>query len=143
MKTVLLVEDNDNDVFMMQRACEGSRLPHLFKIVSDGDAAVDYLGGTGAYADRSAHPKPDVVFLDINLPTRDGHEVLKWIRAQPELKNLPVIMLTGSDQLNDVNQAYQLGATSYLQKITDPTEFGQAVRIILKYWLEFHVNPSG
>lgn len=142
MKTVLLVEDNDNDVFMMQMACEGTGLPHLFKVVPDGDAAVDYLAGAGAFADRSAHPKPDVVFLDIKLPKRDGHQVLKWIRARPELKNLPVIMLTGSDQLGDVNQAYQLGATSYLQKITDPAEFGQAVRIILKYWLDFHVHPS-
>jgi CheY-like chemotaxis protein len=142
VKTVLLVEDNDNDVFMMKMACQRTGIPHAFRVVSDGDAAVEYLSGSGAYGDLAAYPPADVVFLDIKMPRRDGHEVLKWIRSQPGLKNLPVIMLTGSDQDADVTQAYQLGATSYLQKIPDPAEFGQAVRIILKYWLEFHITPS-
>jgi CheY-like chemotaxis protein len=142
MKTVLLVEDNDNDVFMMRMACQRTGIPHLFQVVTDGDAAVEYLSRSGAYADAATHPPPDVVFLDIKMPKRNGHQVLKWIRDQGELKNLPVVMLTGSDQEDDVTQAYQLGATSYLQKIADPAEFAQAVRIILKYWLEFNITPA-
>ena len=103
--------------------------------------AVAYLTGTGKFADRAAHPFPDVVFLDIKMPKRDGHEVLKWIRAQPALKNLPVVMLTGSVQSSDIDLAFALGVTSYLKKVPCPAEFGQAVRIILKYWLDLNITP--
>ena len=141
VKTILLVEDDDNDAYMMRMACHRSGIPHAFRVVMDGDAAVEYLSGAGKFTDRTAHPMPDVVFLDIHMPRRDGHSVLKWIRAQSALEHLPVIMLTGSNQATDVTEAYLLGATSYLQKMGDPAEFGQAVRIILKYWLELHINP--
>jgi CheY-like chemotaxis protein len=110
-------------------------------VVTDGALALDYLSGNGSYTDRTAYPMPDVVFLDIKMPKRNGHEVLKWIRAQPGLKNLPVVMLTVSTQAADVERAYQLGVTSYLQKVPSLAEFGQAVRIILKYWLELNVGP--
>lgn len=142
MKTVLLVEDDNNDVVMMKLACQRAGISHQFMVVRDGDAAVEYLSGTGAFGNGAAHPLPDLVFLDIKMPKRDGHQVLQWIRPQDGLKNVPVIMLTGSDQAADVTQAYQLGATSYLQKMADPAEFAQAVRIILKYWLDFHTTPS-
>jgi CheY-like chemotaxis protein len=75
------------------------------------------------------------------MPKRDGHEVLQWIREQPAMKNLPVVMLTGSVQPSDVDRAFELGVTSYLQKVACPAEFGQAVRIILKYWLDLHITP--
>ena len=75
------------------------------------------------------------------MPRRDGHEVLKWIRSQPGFKSLPVVMLTQSVQPADVERAFELGVTSYLKKFTCPAEFGQAVRIILKYWLVLHVAP--
>ena len=104
--------------------------------------AIDYLSGTGEFADRTAHPLPDVVFLDIKMPKQDGHQVLKWIRSQPGVKNLPVVMLTVSTQMADVDRAYELGVTSYLQKVPCLAEFGQGVRIILKYWLELNVTPS-
>src|SRR5271170_3881829 len=106
MKTVLLVEDNQDDVFVMKMACQRTGIPHLLRVVTDGVMAVDYLSGIGDYADRTVHPLPDVVFLDIKMPKRDGHEVLKWIRAQPALKNLPVVMLTGSVQSADVDLAF-------------------------------------
>jgi CheY-like chemotaxis protein len=84
---------------------------------------------------------PDVIFLDIKMPKRDGHEVLKWVRSQPGLKNLPVVMLTSSAQRTDIDRAYDLGVTSYLEKVPCLAEFGQGVRIILKYWLELNVAP--
>ncbi len=142
MKTVLIVEDNPDDVFVMKMACQRTGIPHLLRVVTDGAMALDYLSGIGEYADRTAHPLPDVVFLDIKMPKRDGHEVLKWIRSQARLKNLPVVMLTLSTQTSDVDRAYELGVTSYLQKVPCLAEFGQGVRIILKYWLELNVSPS-
>ncbi len=142
MKNVLLVEDNGDDIFVMKMACQRSGIPHQLNIVEDGDLAVEYLAGNGKFKDRTAYPFPDVVFLDIRMPKRDGHEVLRWIREQPHLKNLPVVMLTGSVQPSDVNRAFELGVTSYLKKIPCPAEFGQAVRIILKYWLEIHISPN-
>jgi CheY-like chemotaxis protein len=142
MKTVLLVEDNQDDIFLMKMACQRTGIPHLLKVVTDGVMAVDYISGKGEYADRTAHPVPDVVFLDIKMPMRNGHEVLQWIRSQPGLKTLPVVMLTSSVQGSDVERAYELGITSYLQKVPCLAEFGQGVRNIMKYWLEMNIAPS-
>jgi CheY-like chemotaxis protein len=142
MKTLLLVEDNEDDAFAMKMACQRSGIPVLLRVVTDGDAAVDYLSGKGIYANRAEYPLPKVVFLDIKMPKRNGHEVLNWIRAQEDMKNLPVVMLTGSIESLDVDRAYELGATSYLAKVPSPGEFGQAVRIILKYWLEMNITSA-
>lgn len=138
MKTVLMVEDNEDDAFLIGKACQRSGIPHTLKLVTDGKAAIDYLSGAGMYADRAAYPFPELVLLDIKLPVLHGFEVLEWIRGQPELKNLPVVMLTSSEQSKDVHRAYSLGVTSYLRKISEPAEFGQAVRVVLKYWLELN-----
>ena len=140
MKTVLLAEDSEDDIFVMKMACKRTGIPHLLQVVTDGEMAVEYLSGAAQYADRTLHPMPDVIFLDIKMPRRDGHDVLRWIRAQSDLKEIPVVMLTGSVLTADVDQAYKLGVTSYLQKVSDPAEFGQAVRVIMKYWLELNVS---
>jgi CheY-like chemotaxis protein len=139
MKTVLLVEDNEDDVFIMQMACQRTGIPHAMQRAPDGEAAMAYLSGTGPYADRVKYPLPDLIFLDIKMPKANGHEVLEWIRSKPQFKGLPVVMLTSSANESDVSRAYSLGVTSYLKKISNPAEFGQAVRVILKYWLELNV----
>jgi CheY-like chemotaxis protein len=139
MKSVLLVEDNEDDVFFMKMACQRTGIPHNLQVVDNGDAAVDYLAGNGIYADRNTYPLPDLIFLDIKLPKRNGHEVLEWIRSQSRLKNLPVVMITSSLVSSDVSRAYELGVTSYLRKLASPAEFGQGVRVILKYWLELNI----
>jgi CheY-like chemotaxis protein len=142
MKHVLVVEDNEDDLFFIKMACKRSGIPHELHFVMDGRAAVDYLAGNGVYADRKSHPIPDVIFLDVKLPELNGHEVLEWIRSQPILRTLPVVMVTSSTHDADVNRAYELGVTSYLRKIASRAEFGQAVRVILKYWLELNITPS-
>lgn len=139
MKTVLVVEDSEDDLFLMRMACKRTGIPHALTFVTDGDAAIQYFSGVGPYSDRVANPLPDLLFLDIKLPKRDGHQVLAWIREQPAFKNLPVVMLTASARNTDVSRAYELGVTSYLRKNANQAEFGQAVRIILKYWLELNV----
>ncbi|HZV34469.1 MAG TPA: response regulator [Verrucomicrobiae bacterium] len=141
MRTVLLVEDNEDDVFFMKMACQRTGIPHALQVVEDGDKAIDYLSGNGQYSNRQTHPLPDLVFLDIKMPKRNGHEVLEWIREQPKLKHLPVVMITSSMVNADVSRAYELGVTSYLRKLASPAEFGQGVRVILKYWLELNI-PS-
>jgi CheY-like chemotaxis protein len=140
LKTVLLVEDNADDVFFLKTACNSAGIPHYLSVVSDGDAAIDYLTGVSEYGDRRRHPVPDLIFLDIKLPRCNGHEVLAWIRGQAAFRNLPVIMLTGSDEPADIERAYALGVTSYLMKNADPDEFGAGVRVILKYWLQLNTS---
>jgi CheY-like chemotaxis protein len=139
MKFALLAEDNEDDIFFMEMACKRLDIPYRLQIVTDGEKAVDYLSGKGSYMDRAIHPMPDVVFLDIKMPNLNGHEVLEWVRSQPNLKGLPVVMLTGSVLMEDVHRAYELGANSYLQKVGNQEEFRQAVRVVLKYWLELNV----
>ncbi len=125
----------------MKMACQRAGIPHAFQLVTDGDAAIDYLSGNGIYTDRAIHPFPDLIFLDLHLPKRNGHEVLEWIRERNELAAVPVVIITSSTERTDISRAYTLGVTSYLRKLTCPAEFGQAVRVILRYWLELNVTP--
>ena len=108
--TILLVEDEPNDAVLVQIALQKIMPGVSLPVVSDGVQAVEYLKGTGPYADRSLYPFPDVVLLDLNLPLLDGFEVLRWIRQQPELKLLPVIGLTGSLRNEDTKLACEAGA---------------------------------
>jgi CheY-like chemotaxis protein len=110
------VEDNEDDVFFMRRALKDAGIANLVKHVADGRAAIEYLAGKGVYADRSEAPLPSVVFLDLKLPYKSGHEVLEWIRAQPEFDKLAVIVLTSSNEPVDLRRSYQLGANSYMVK---------------------------
>jgi CheY-like chemotaxis protein len=141
MKIVLLAEDDEADIQAMKMACERTGIPHRLQIVTDGDMAIRYLSGEDPFTERLACPLPDLVFLDIKLPKRSGHEVLAWIRSQPAIASIPVVMLTGTDLMKDVERAYKLGATSYLQKATSPSEVLEAVRIVLNYWLQLNIAP--
>jgi CheY-like chemotaxis protein len=118
-KVVLLVEDNEDDVFLMKRLFHKAKIDIPLKVVTDGQMAVDYLSGTGAYQDRTVYPIPDLVFLDLKLPFLQGFEVLNWIRKQPEIKSLRVIILSSSLEDQDRERAVTLGS-SYLVKPPTP-----------------------
>jgi CheY-like chemotaxis protein len=126
----------------MKMACQRTGIPHSFQAVTDGDAAIKYLAGEGEYSNRTNFPLPDLVFLDVRIPKRGGHEVLEWIRDQDQFKHLPVVIITHSAHVEDMDRAYRLGVTSYLRKVASQAEFGQAVRVILKYWLELNIMPT-
>ncbi len=136
MKTVLLVEDSADDVFRMKRACQRSGIPHSLQVVTNGDEAIDYLLGSGGYSGRGFKGFPDLVFVDLKLSAEVGRDVVKRIRSNPGSRSVPVVILSGLPTPNGPSRAYELGVTSYLRKLPCQAEFGQAVRVILKYWLE-------
>ena len=137
-EVLLLVEDNEHDVFLMKRALRQAEIRNPLYVVGDGEQAIDYLAGNGVYNDREMYPFPALVLLDLKLPFRSGHEVLAWIRNEAELNELVVVVLTSSDEPADVNQAYKLGANSYL---VNPPSLGQ-LRDLAKsfkwYWLQYN-----
>ena len=116
--TILLIEDDSNDMLLLQRAFRRAGISHPLQIVSDGDQAVSYLRGDQQFADRAVHPLPSLILLDLKLPRRSGLEVLQWLRqeASEDVKKIPVIVLTSSRLSEDVDQAYSLGANSYMAK---------------------------
>ena len=140
--TILLVEDNPKNVFLIQRAFRKAEIISPMQVVSDGDAAIDYLSGESPYSDRTAYPLPVLVLLDLKLPRRSGAEVLAWIRQQPEIKRLPVVVLTSSKEYADINHVYDLGANAYIVK---PLDFDQLVDILKTlnlHWITYNEKPQ-
>ena len=141
-RTILLVEDDANDVFFMERAMKLAGMVNHVHVASDGRQAMHYLAGTGGYSDRAEHPLPCLVLLDLKLPHVMGLDVLKWMRAQPELKHIIVLVFTSSRLPPDISKAYSLGAKSYLVKPSSPEELPETLRMIKRYWLEMNRMPS-
>ena len=135
---ILLVEDSEDDVFLMQRALKSAGISNPLHVVEDGQRAIDYLTGAGDYTDRSAHPLPAIVFLDLKLPIKGGFEVLQWIRTNPALQNLVVVVLTSSNEPSDLKRAYGLGANSYVVKPPTSTQLLDLAKAFKWYWLEFN-----
>jgi CheY-like chemotaxis protein len=115
-QTILVVEDNEDDIFAMQRVLRRAAISNPVQFVTDGQQALDYLSGAGAYSDRSLYPQPFLVFLDLKLPYVHGFDVLEWLRRQPELSDIVVVVLTSSPESRDYTKAYTLGARTYLVK---------------------------
>ena len=137
-RAILLVEDNEDDVFLMKRALKGANVVNPLLVVEDGQEAVDYLGGAGKFADRESYPLPAVVFLDLKLPLISGHDVLAWIRRQYALESLVVIVLTSSNEASDLSRSYALGANSYLVKPPTPEQLEDLAKAFKWYWLEYN-----
>ncbi len=110
MSTILLVEDNPDDAELLEYAFRKAGIANPLLAVTDGDAAVEYVGGTGACADRRRHPLPELILLDLKLPRRSGFEVLGFIRGQDATRRTPVVVLTSSSQRGDIQRAYEAGA---------------------------------
>ena len=133
--TILLVEDDENDVFLMERAFGKASVPVQIQVARDGREALRYVHGEGKYANREQYPLPWLTLLDLNLPYVPGLEVLKQIREHPELRKLVVVVLTSSVADSDLEHAYELGANSYLSKPNSLEEVQELAELLGRYWL--------
>jgi two-component system, response regulator len=140
-KTILLVEDSPDDVFLMQRALKVAAFQGNLQVVGDGQAAVDYLAGEKTFADRAKFPLPDVVLLDLKLPHIPGLDVLAAIRGRLGLHTLPVVVLTSSRQESDIVTAYERGTSAFVVKPTSTDERTEFVRHLVGFWLKFNEPP--
>jgi CheY-like chemotaxis protein len=140
--TILLAEDDQNDVMLIRRAFSKSHVVNPIACVDNGEQAVAYLSGEGEYSDRSKYPLPFMLLLDLKLPRLSGHEVLKWLRMQNGLRRLPVVVLTSSREPADINRAYELGANSYLVKPVVFEEFTTLLKQLQVYWLMLSEHPE-
>ena len=133
--TVLLVEDDLNDIFLVKRAFKMAHIQNPLQVVTDGQEAIAYLRGEGKYADRQAHPLPKLVVMDIKMPRKSGFEVLTWIKGDNHvLRRIPVIIVSSSDNPADINQAYEQGANAYMIKPVDFRAVEHLFESITHYW---------
>ncbi len=141
LNTILLVEDDPTDALLVQRAVRrragNIRLQHA----ADGEQAIDYLNGAGEFSDRLEHPLPQIVLLDLKLPRASGFDVLAWVKNQPRLRKLPIIVLSSSDEPGDMRAAYAAGANSYLVKPGRFEDLAQLIESIENYWLKLNERP--
>jgi len=135
--TFLIIEDNPDDVFALKWALKKANILNPVQIASDGKEGLDYMSGEGIYADREEYPLPCLLFLDLKLPYVNGFEILEWIRQQPELASLAVVVLSGSDEARDHLRATQLNASYYLVKPAMPSDIARIIAAIkISEWVE-------
>src|SRR2546425_414314 len=140
---ILLVEDDEDDILLLRRAFRNAHIANPLLEVRDGQAAIQYLSGEGDYGDRTRYPIPFLILLDLRLPKLSGFEVIAWLREQPQLANVIVVVLTASDHVPDVTKARELGANSYLVKPGNFEELVQMVKRIKGRWLLVDRLPEG
>jgi DNA-binding NarL/FixJ family response regulator len=140
LKTILQVDDDANDVFLVQHAMRKMGVANPLQVVSDGQRAIDYLQGAGQFADRDTFPYPCLVLMDLKLPYVMGLDVLRWIRAQP-MASLTVIILSASAEGSDISEAYRLGANAFLTKPSEASTLEDMVAAIKAFWLTHNTLP--
>jgi len=125
--TILLAEDRENDIILIQRAFAKGGIRNPLFVVRDGEEAINYLSGVFPFSDRVCFPIPALPLLDLKMPRSDGFDVLRWLKAQPDLVPMRVVVLTSSEDIRDVTRAYQLGANSFLVK---PLDFHNTIAMV-------------
>jgi CheY-like chemotaxis protein len=139
---ILLVEDNPDHAELVRRNFESFQVVNFLHHVEDGEAAIEYIFGRGAFADRDRFPAPDLVLLDLRLPRVGGLEVLRQIKSHPSLHRTPVVVLTTSDAERDVAMAYEYHANSFMTKPVDFHRLSQLIKDLGFYWLAWNTNPQ-
>jgi len=139
--TLLIVEDEENDVLFLKDALRKANILSPIQVVDDGRLALDYLGGVGKYADRKTYPLPSVIFLDLKLPQVNGLAILKWIREEPSLPSMLVMILTASSLDEDIERAYRLGANSYVVKPSSRDKLVEVLKDFNNWWFKHNEPP--
>jgi CheY-like chemotaxis protein len=139
---ILVAEDDEDYVILIRQVFAKAHIPNPIQVVWNGEEAISYLKGEGKYSNRDEYPLPDIFLLDLKMPRINGFEVLKWVRAQPNLSALRILVLTSSDRIRDVNEAYQLGANSFLVKPFDFEDFTSLSRLIADFWFKASRTPE-
>jgi len=134
--SVLIVEDNPDDLFILKRAFRLAGTPNPLNHVEHGQQAIDYLAGVCPFDDRGAYPLPSLVLLDLKLPIKNGLEVLAWIKQQASCRGIVVVILTSSSEDKDISQAYDLGANAFLVKPASAEKLTEIVRALDVFWLQ-------
>lgn len=140
-RCILMAEDDENDVVFIQRAFKQAEIHNPLQIVQDGQAAIDYLSGSGSFSDRGQYPLPGLLLLDLKMPHKTGLEVLKWVRTQPALQAIPIIVLSSSVHASDIEAAYQNGANAFVTKPSGAPERTELARMIKGFWLNLNQLP--
>ncbi|HZQ46518.1 MAG TPA: response regulator [Verrucomicrobiae bacterium] len=140
---ILLAEDNEDDVFLLQRAMTKARVTNPVQVVGDGEQVLAYLRGEGVYGDRKKYPFPVLLLLDIKMPKMNGLEVLSEVREDPLLRRLVVIVLSSSNQQRDIDQAFDLRVNSYLVKPSGTDGMTNIFQKVKNYWLTLNQYPHG
>lgn len=135
---ILLVEDNPGDVRLTQEAVREAKIRNTLNVVNDGEQAIAYVRRQGEFADR---PRPDLILLDLNLPRKDGREVLQDLKSDPDLHRIPVVVLTSSAAEQDILRTYDLYANAYVTKPVDLEQFMHVVSSIQDFWLNIVKLP--
>jgi CheY-like chemotaxis protein len=138
--TILLADDSESDLMLLRVAFQKAAFKNPLQSVSNGEEAMAYLQGAGVYGDRSQYPLPAVIVLDLNMPLKNGFDVLTWMRTQPVLKRVPIVVLTASTRTEDVERAFDLGASSYLVKPSKIEDLTEMIRC-LRDWLRINHFP--
>ena len=137
----MVVEDDPNDVLLLYRAFQKTGLKNPLQVMRDGQEAIDYLSHQGKFTSAGQFPLPALVLLDLNMPRKNGFEVLEWLRQQPALKRLSVVVFTASSEIADIERAYDLGANSYVVKPTNDDTLIAVVQQLHSYWLRLNEKP--
>ena len=140
MKIILFVEDSPNDLELALEALSKEAFARHIVVAKDGQQALDYLYCAGSHADRESG-NPILIMLDIKLPRVDGLEVLRHVKADPELKSIPIVMFTGSGEESDLKMSYGLGANGYVVKPIDFEEYGHVLKVIGEFWAKINQAP--
>ncbi|AKB43859.1 MAG TPA: response regulator [Methanosarcina vacuolata] len=136
---ILVVEDSKGDIGLIEEGFEDAKIGNILHIVEDGEEAIAFLRGEGQF---SGSPRPDIILLDLNLPKKDGREVLEEVKGDDELKNIPIVVLTTSKAEEDILRSYNLHANAYITKPVDFDQFLDVVKSIENFWLEIVKLPS-
>ena len=140
--TILMADDDEDDCMMTKEAMQEARLSNDLRFVADGEQLMDYLHRRGKYAGSDDSPRPGLILLDLNMPKKDGREALREIKADPQLRQIPIVVLTTSKAEEDVYRTYDLGVNSYIMKPLSFDELVNIVKTLTKYWFEIVRLPS-